>query len=158
MSQDRTGSFRPLRLSLVFALVFAELLGLAVAVIMSIPVEPYFPPESLEITAMRLSPENGFYALMRAEKLIDLSGLGPGIPAWGKMQEVLETGWPDDTERESELLRFVDQAAPAIAEIRKALEEYYLQPEISFEAQVPSLIKSKTMAQVLAVQEEGGIG
>ncbi len=154
MKRHEHSSFKPLRWSIILPVLLLGVLLLGVIIIMSIPIEPYFPPEDPEITAKRLSPENGFYTLISAEQLMDPLMAGQVWPAWNKSAtEALESGWPDDPQTELELLWFFDQAAPAIAEMRKALEEeYYLQPEISFEAQVPSLTKSKTMAQVLGVQ------
>jgi len=129
--QPNPTSGRRFPLILYVILTLAMLLVLAVVLIMTVPIPQHFPPEPPEKIAMRLSPENGFYAVEKAAALI---APFEGIVDWGRSRNenpYLWNRWTTDPEREAELLAYFERAQPAIEKIREGLNaDYYLLPEI----------------------------
>ncbi len=131
MAQPKLTSPKPFP-KIVYVLLFLLLILFAfVILVMTVPTKPHFPPEPPEKIAMRLSPDNGFYAFERAATL-----MAPfeGSVDWGQSRDEYPEhwhGWTNDLEREAELLAHFERAKPASAEFRKGLNaEYYLLPEI----------------------------
>jgi len=114
---------------IVYVIVALALLAvLAVGLILFIPIKPHFPPEDPDITAKRLSPENGFYALAEAAEMDKAS--------WNRIPEAIneywESGWPEDPDNERLLVEYLDSLAPVFAKMREGFEaEYFLLPEIA---------------------------
>ncbi len=132
MADPRPDRKRPLPLFLIAFLCLVVFGVLAFIIIPFIPVKPYFPPESPEMIAKRQSPENGFFALERAANSAQVVDRGESFDvSWTYMEEVLDSGWPDDPDKERELLGYFDRMAPAIAEAREGVEaSYYLIPDL----------------------------
>ena len=97
------------------------------------------PPESEEVQAKRLAPENAYYALVEAESLrpqqpealLVFDEASPKfkvryLPEKGSLGESLGIYRPDD---DPEFLSFLDQCGPWIEKVREALgKPYYLIP------------------------------
>ncbi len=125
---------RPLPLLPIFLLILIGLVIVAVMAVLYMPLPKHFPPEDPEITAKRLSPENGFYALEEAATQIKIirDSLWSDWEVWEPYVDFPWTpGLPEDPEMRAELETYFDKAAPALAKMRQGLEaEYYLLPEI----------------------------
>ncbi len=118
---------------MVYVLLFLVLILFAfVILVMTVPIKPHFPPEDPEITAKRLSPENGFYAIEEAADLMKpLENLAPWRYASEKYEQIWKSAWTVDPEKEAALLAYFERAEPAIEKIREGLNaEYFLMPEI----------------------------
>jgi len=122
----------------------ATVLVLTALVIMALTRRPVtiMPPEPLDMTEKRQSPDNAFYTLDRAAALLPTEK-PPALPVPDKefpqfevayepaphsIGGLLDIGRPDD---DPQLIEYVDRCADAIAKTRQALTEpQYLCPEI----------------------------
>lgn len=107
------------------------------------PLPPLLPPESQEITTMRSSPENAYFILAEAYKLIPVTPRPDPTQvmqfeaqrAPDRMGVILDIWAPDDN---PELIAYVEQCAPAVAKAREALDApYFLWPDFAQMEQKP---------------------
>ncbi len=153
-----TKSRRPLPLFLIAVLCLAVVVVVVVMAILYMPLPKHFPPEDPEITAKRLSPENGFYALEEAASMIKLvSHLDPGLNYWEQwpgFDWTWKSGWTEDIDKERLFVAYFEQASPALEKMREGLAaDYYLLPEIGdMTMDMGYLSGWRELARVLAAQ------
>jgi len=154
--QTQTKSRRALPIILIALGIFVVILIMGVVIIMNYPLEPHFPPEDPEITAMRQSPDNGYFMLEEAAKLkfMPLHSVANPFSDWPEYDDSWKAGWVDDPEREKEFVQFFEEVSPALSMMREALDaEYYLFPEIGdLSMELPYLSTWRWVARVLVAE------
>jgi len=106
MTPDRPSKTRTIPLLFILIMIFLLVAVGAVMVIMTMPIQKHFPPESPEIAAKRLSPENGFYTLERAARLMETAAQGQ--PNY--IVDISKFGLPPSPENGKELLAYLKAA------------------------------------------------
>ncbi len=159
--QTQTKSQRALPVFLIALGVLVVLVILAVMVIMMVPIPPHFPPEDPEITAKRLSPENGFYALERSLQLLQVTG--PSQPQY--LSDMTHLGLPPDPENEEAFNNYLlarpyttedldkwlllrrspseGEASPSVPELREWRQQLIDELVAYFEKTVPAMAEMR---------------
>ncbi len=100
---------------LVGLAALALLACFAVVILMIAPIDKHFPPESREITAKRLVPDNGFYTLERATQQMREANFYQPI----FIDEIAKFGLPPDPENAEEVVAYFEAARGVRMEFEK---------------------------------------